>query len=275
MTDMPEQDNRLMILVTNDDGIMAEGLRILTEIAKEFGQVTVVAPELEQSAKSHSITVRTPVKVKEVVGDYHGVPAYTVSGSPADCVKAALEHLELRPDLVLSGINNGPNLGYDILYSGTVGAASEAIAAGVPAVAISCQRRDFSLPEQELKRVLELLFQQELWHSDAVINVNFPVNGTARSKGIRFTRQGKQIEARDFVYEDGVVWKRGPATANEPDTDVAAAIDGYISITPLSIDRTRDDLLAKWRSGLDGDPGGGRSNGSASLNIQGEECNER
>lgn len=248
------QQGTRRILVTNDDGIMAKGLSILTRIAKGFGEVTVVAPELEQSAKSHSITVRTPVQVKELEGDYHGVPAFTVQGSPADCVKAALEHLELQPDFVFSGINNGPNLGYDILYSGTVGAASEAIAAGVPAVAISCQRRDFSLPEKELENVLDFLFEKELWRDDAVINVNFPINGAGKSKGIRFTRQGKLIEARDFIYEDGVVWKRGPGIPNGPDTDVAAAMEGYISITPLSIDWTSGDLLAEWQRRIDSDP---------------------
>lgn len=237
----------LRILITNDDGIGAEGLGILTRIAKAFGDVTVVAPELEQSAKSHSITVQAPVEVKKVDGDYHGVLAYTVAGSPADSVKAALEHLEHPPDLVLSGINNGPNLGPDILYSGTVGAASEAVAKGVPSAAFSCRRNDYSLPEKELGGVLAFLIEEELWQNDVVINVNFPINGIGKSKGLRFTRQGKLVEARGFFSKDREIWKPAPDPLSGSDSDVTAAMAGYISITPLTIDRTREDLLAKWR----------------------------
>lgn len=163
------------ILITNDDGIHAQGIAVLAQAAKAFGHVTVVAPAFQCSAMSHRITIGGKMKLKKCSFPVEGVEAYSLEGTPADCVKAALDAiLPVRPDVVLSGINHGYNVGFDIVYSGTVGAAMEALMNGIPAIALS--RDDvgsFDTAREHLPRILEKLLaappsRREIW------NVNFP-----------------------------------------------------------------------------------------------------
>lgn len=247
---MEENIERRKILITNDDGIDAPGIKLLTKIARQFGEVVVVAPKTEQSAMGQGITVHSPITIHKLESGNEGVDAYAIAGKPADCVKVAMDHLNFKPDFVWSGINNGPNLGTDVLYSGTVGAALEAIVYGIPAAAFSCPRGDFSGAETELEAVIDYLFDNNLWTKAAAINVNFPIHGETPSKGIRLTRQGHRIIVAEYRFDVDKYWQMGRLVeqVNEPDTDVRAAEEGYISITPLGIDRTKYDLLEKWRN---------------------------
>ena len=226
---MKQLTEKPKILITNDDGISAGGIRLLAQTAARFGDVTVVAPAEEQSAMSHGITVRQPLHVTE----YHaleGIRAYQVTGKPADCVIMAMDRLGLTFDFVFSGINHGTNLGIDINYSGTVGAASEALLYGIPSAAFSSALGDDPLTRRELARVLEFLFEENLWHDDSVLNVNFPGGSRSQFKGIRITRQALSLNR---PFSEG--------------TDLAAWEDGFVSVTPIGIDRTRYDILNQWK----------------------------
>ena len=229
------------ILVTNDDGIGAEGIQVLAQAAAAFGKVTVVAPLSQCSAMSHRITLGRALEVEECPFPVEGVTAFSVDGTPADCVKAALDVLmKEKPDVVLSGINNGYNIGFDILYSGTVGAAMEALMNGIPAIALS--RNDvgtFETTQAYIGTILERLLQEapsrrEIW------NVNFPGE---RAKGILWDRS----VATCGGYYSGSLragFKGGKTVLQYPpmldvdnsiprgagDSDLNAVIRGYISV---------------------------------------------
>lgn len=216
------------ILITNDDGIDAAGIWLLAEAATAYGDVTIVAPSEEQSAMSHGIS-RVRMQVLEYKSPYKKIKAYHVPGKPADCVITAHEELGLTFDYVLSGVNHGTNLGVDINYSGTVGAASEAIIYGIPAAAFSSTMGNDEVAKNELKKVLDFIFEKQLWQKETIINVNFPKSKTGRAKGIQMTRQAMIME-RPFT--EG--------------SDLKAWDAGFVSITPIGIDRTRHDLLKEW-----------------------------
>lgn len=237
------------ILVTNDDGIHARGIAHLIEVTKEFGNVYVVAPKTQQSAISQGITIHEPLQIDKEEGLFTEVTsAYSISGKPADCIKVALEYLRFDIDLVLSGVNDGPNLGTDILYSGTVAAASEASVFNIPAIAFSTDFGHFDMVEKELHRTLEYILEEELARSGLIINVNFPLNPHEASKGIRITRQGKRIYNAKFRHEEGKYWQEGAwvYVKNGQDSDVVAVTDGFTSITPLGIDRTSRKEFDLW-----------------------------
>ncbi len=238
----------MKILITNDDGISARGIKLLTESALKFGEVFVVAPMTQQSAVSQGITVHSPISIEEF--DYMaGTRAWTVGGKPADCVKVAFEYLHLKPDLVLSGVNDGPNLGTDILYSGTVAAASEAVVFKVPSAAISTDFGAFEIVERELDDVLAYLIANDLPQPGILLNVNFPLNTYEKSRGFKFTRQGHRIFSAKYRHEEGLFWQEGNWVDmdNEADTDVDACENGFISISPLGIDRTDQSILDSWQ----------------------------
>lgn len=229
------------ILLVNDDGIGAAGIRVLAELASQIGDVWVVAPESQCSAMSQRLTIFEPLRIRSVDFPVPVRAAWSVSGTPADCVKAALlQLLPIRPDLLFSGINNGFNTGFDIAYSGTVGAAMEGIMKGIPAFAFSnCHGEGFELIERELlPLVRELLAEPSL--PDAIWNLNFPGGGIAAFRGVR----REQSVAHTQLYldryevsegEDGslLLQNRGcpapPDTAPEG-TDVHAVLNGYISV---------------------------------------------
>ena len=170
------------ILVVNDDGYKSEGIKILAEAMKSYGNIYVVAPHSEQSAKSVSITIHHPVTIHQHKDHY-----YSVEGTPSDCVRMALKKLNLPIDLVVSGINNGFNIGIDTIYSGTIGAAMQGLIAGLPAIAFSTDYGAFSIAKREIPNVLKWIFDHQLYSQKYVLNVNFQAEQYKRSKGIEVT----------------------------------------------------------------------------------------
>lgn len=240
----------LRILVTNDDGIDSDGIGQLSLALAELGQVTVVAPAHEQSAVSRSITFRTPLRVTpRTLPTGQG---YAVTGTPADCVFLALHHLlEQPPDLLVSGINTGPNLGDDILYSGTVAGALEGALCGIPSIAISAgthrdQRYDTAslwLARWLKERALEL-------PRKTCLNVNVPSLDLAELRGWRYTHQGHTHYAHRVVVRQDpsgkeYFWLTGdlPKGISEPGSDVEAVSTGFVSVTPLGMDLTNRTYL--------------------------------
>jgi len=236
-----------LILLTNDDGVHAEGLRYLRMAAEKVGSVYVVAPESEQSAVGHSITLYDPIKVREVMvdGDFFG---FAIGGTPADAVKLGIYSLlPRRPDLVISGINDGANLGINVLYSGTVSAATEAAILGVPAMAVSLAQKKYppfpwTLPHVET--LAKMILKCGL-PSGVALNVNIPALPPEKVLGIKLTRQGltkfrESFEQREDPRGNRYYWLTGEATADEKEdnTDVAAVKSGYVSATPLYYDLT-------------------------------------
>ena len=227
----------MRILLTNDDGIEAEGLRHLVNFAKQLGEVFVCAPKTQQSAKSMSIQIRGAYEVKKV--DIFGdIEAYSVDSTPADCVRVATLGFKKKFDLVLSGINCGPNLGADIHYSGTVGACFEAGIYGIKAMAVSAAFNSFGNAVKNLGRVFEEVQRRRMFDSADILNVNFPDQG----EEILITRMGPAIYSDEFEFLEGDMIKPGliclyKGTKNlELDTD--AVMTGHISITPLQFDLT-------------------------------------
>lgn len=237
----------MRLLLTNDDGYLATGLSVLAEAASRLGEVRVVAPDREQSATSHSLTMHYPLRVRTTSP---GVDV--VDGTPTDCVVLAIgELLGEKPDFVLSGINHGPNLGEDVLYSGTVAAAMEATILGIPAVALS-----FSGEVSEIEAwrdvVAHLLRQllREDFPRDTLLNVNLPAVRPDQLAGIRVTRLGRReyvgslTRARDPSGRE-YFWIGGGKTRwwGGEDTDFEAVRTGHISVTPLHLDLTNYRLL--------------------------------
>ncbi|MBQ6043123.1 MAG: 5'/3'-nucleotidase SurE [Clostridia bacterium] len=231
----------MKILLTNDDGLNSEGLAVLLEKAGNIGEITVVAPLAEQSCKSHGIEVKKPFAVNKCTLP-GAVRAYAVDSTPADCVRFAIEGLGESFDLVLSGINRGYNLGKDILYSGTVGACFEASAFGVKAVAVSTFPESPQVASAYLKQLYELFCERELLKIAEVFNINVPDS----PKGILFTRQGGPYYRDRFTdLGDGTYIQRGYCayeSSNDLTYDTDAVMNGYISVTPLTTERT--DLKA-------------------------------
>ena len=227
-------------LVTNDDGIFSEGIKLLAEALTSLGDVTVVAPDREQSASGHSLTLHRPLRIREVRENW-----FTVDGTPTDCVNLALQGLlqDSPPDLVVSGINFGVNLGNDVTYSGTVSATFEASLNQFPAIAFSQQvDKDFSFAvAAELAReIVAVLITREL-PRDLLLNVNIPAESP---QGIRWTRLGSRRYAETVVEKRDpkgrkYYWISGtPEWEHEKGTDQAAVSDGFVSVTPLHLDLT-------------------------------------
>ena len=225
------------ILITNDDGIRAPGIIRLAEAAREYGEIVIVAPETEQSAKSHCITIRKPLAVTRQPFPVAGITAWACDGTPADCVRLALAYiLPKKPDLVLSGINYGYNISTDIQYSGTVGAAMEAAHEGIPAIALSePSLPDHTVTDLYLARVLADLMDRKPG-KDAILNVNFPLGSC---KGIltgRTVSAGTLYRTRFHPSEeqpDGRIILTPEAYMDETcedGSDMKAVTDGYISI---------------------------------------------
>ncbi len=251
-----------LILISNDDGIHSEGLKVLAEALSSLGEVVAVAPDREQSASSHALTMHRPLRLKQVAPGF-----FSVDGTPTDCILLAMHRVlgGRRPDLVISGINKGGNLGDDILYSGTVSAAMEGARMGITSFAVSLvARKDFRFQvacrfAQELARKL----LEERGCSPVFLNVNIPNLAPEEIKGVRITRQGKR------VYNGAVVEKTDPRGqkyywigGEEPgheelrNSDIEAVMEGWISVTPLRLDMTDEEAMARLqeRCWLEGFP---------------------
>jgi 5'-nucleotidase len=241
------------ILVTNDDGIDADALSPLAAALGAVGEVDIIVPERNWSGASHSITLFRPLRVRATkLRDGH--PAYVTDGSPTDCVRlAALGFLEQRPDLIVSGINPGANMGDDITYSGTVAAAMEGLLSNIPSIAISLGGFGGDLDYGPAASFAALLAKNILargLHADSLLNVNVPAVPRERIAGVAVTRLGKrnyrdQLIERLDPYGTPYYWVGGPATSGdaEPGTDVAAVREGKISVTPITLDLTHHDLI--------------------------------
>ncbi|MEO5511706.1 MAG: 5'/3'-nucleotidase SurE [Longimicrobiales bacterium] len=246
----------MRVLVTNDDGYLATGIRTLAEAAGSLAEVHVVAPDREQSATSHSLTLHHPLRARRA-----GSCVHVVDGTPTDCVMLGLgELLEHKPDFVISGINHGANLGDDVLYSGTVAAAMEATLLGIPAIAISFAGRDEEqIPSwlEPLRALLAQMFARDPYPTDTLLNVNLPPIPPSAVKGVRVTTLGRReyvgslTRAKDPNGRE-YFWIGGGETKwwGSDDSDFRAIHDGYISVTPLHLDLTNYKLLeeiGRWR----------------------------
>jgi 5'-nucleotidase len=244
------------VLVSNDDGIFALGIQTLANTLAAAGyQVTVVCPDRERSGTSHSLTLQEPIRAEQVAGVFApGIAAWACSGTPADCVKLALGALlEAPPDFVFSGINHGPNLGTDVLYSGTVAAAMEGTIEGIPSAAFSLdnfQAQDFQ-PAADFACTLLGQFQTQPWPGSTLLNVNIPAIPRAEIKGTKRTRQGlrRYVDTFDQRVDpkgNSYFWLAGevleeeidPAEAHLPQTDTQGIKEQYITVTPLQYNLT-------------------------------------
>lgn len=238
----------MKILITNDDGIFSEGLALLVEKAKKYGEVTVVAPKEEQSAKSHTINIRTGIECKKV-DLFDGITSYYIDSSPGDCVRFAYYGLKLDYDIVFSGINKGLNLGEDIMYSGTCAAIFETESTGRKGIAFSCDKDSFEGAIKYFDDVMNYFFENELLEKNSIYNVNFP----KISKGINITRQGGCNFDTFFESSDGKIYfqKGIPTFENSKEKlylDTASIMNGYISITPLTSDRTNLEVFKNLKN---------------------------
>lgn len=251
---------RPFILVANDDGIFSPGIKALGLALSALADVVVVAPDVEQSAVGHGITIRRPLRFKHTASAGFGdIPAYRVDGTPADCVVLAINLLG-QPDLVVSGINLGPNLGDDLTHSGTVAAAIEGVSLGVPSMALSQQSTldgeyDFAGGAAFAARLAGQVLARGL-PPRVLLNVNFP-RGTSR--GARVTRLGQHRwedtlltrqdpEGRDYHWVAG---ESRAADAHDEQTDYGAVQAGYTSVTPVRLDLTARDLMTDIEGYLD------------------------
>lgn len=247
-----------MILVTNDDGILSPGLTVLAEKLSEVGRVVVVAPDRERSAISHSLTLHAPLRADQLRKDF-----YAVSGTPTDCVNLGIHGLlDQRPDIVVSGINRGGNLGDDITYSGTVAAAMEATLMDVPAFAVSLESERFHAEDfisaAEFSAYLVAQIDKNGLPADTFLNVNVP---SGSIKGVQLTRQGKRnyteaVEEKVDPRGRKYYWIGGGELGfhDVKGTDFNAMVNNCISVTPLHLDLTNYrsfDELSAWELGAD------------------------
>src|SRR5574337_13111 len=238
----------MRILVSNDDGYFAPGIAALATALAEVGQVTVVAPERDRSGASNSLTLDRPLSLRRAANGFH-----FVNGTPTDCVHLAVTGmLDYLPDMVVSGINHGANMGDDTVYSGTVAAATEGYLLGVPSIAISLvskQASDFSAAARVARDLAER-FTREPFRQPVLLNVNVPDRPYADLRGQRITRLGKRHKAEPVIRSvtprnETVYWvgAAGQAADAGEGTDFHAVAEGFVSITPLQIDLTNYNLI--------------------------------
>nr|WP_163328217.1 5'/3'-nucleotidase SurE [Desulfurobacterium thermolithotrophum] len=237
-------DKRLKILLSNDDGIRSEGLRILYEKLSEFADVIVVAPDREKSAVGRALTLHRPLRCEQVDENW-----YAVDGTPTSCVYIGVHAIMKgqKPDMIIGGINKGPNLGEDITYSGTVSVAMEGVLLGIPSIAFSLAAfKNFHWDDagEWAKRIVLKAYEQGI-PENCCLNVNIPNLPYKEIKGIKITRQGKKaytekLEARKDPWGRVYYWIGGeePNWETEPGTDYWAVKNGYVSITPIHLDLT-------------------------------------
>tara|TARA_B110000003_G_scaffold259549_1_gene279654 strand:- start:1246 stop:1995 length:750 start_codon:yes stop_codon:yes gene_type:complete len=232
----------LKILVTNDDGIYSPGIYSLWKVAKEFGSVFVVAPDSQKSAVGHSITISKPLFIDKVTRE-NGFKGFSISGSPADCVKIGIKKiLDMKPDLVLSGVNLGSNLGNNIIYSGTIAGAMEGAMQDIPSIAFSLDSFNpdsFKTSKIVIRKLIKLAIENKIFKKN-VWNVNIPNCTVEELKGIKATNQGGQYFEDDFDSRkdpkgNKYFWMTGEMIDNDKNfkSDSFAVKNNYASITPI------------------------------------------
>lgn len=247
-------NTRPLILVTNDDGITAPGIRTLIEVMKTLGDVIVVAPDSPQSGMGHAITINSTLFINKVSDN-----EYSCSGTPADCVKIAVnEILDRRPDLCVSGINHGSNASINVIYSGTMSAAIEAGIESIPAIGFSlCDYgwdANFESTKSYVKQITEQVLTQGL-PKDVVLNVNFPNPNTTTIKGVKVCRQARanwkeQFDKRQSPHGKDYYWLSGEFITMDKgeDTDQWALENGYVSVVPIQFDLTAHHAIEHLNS---------------------------
>ncbi len=252
------REKRPLILVTNDDGIVAPGIRNLVAVAKEFGEVIVVAPDSPQSAKGHAITIHDLLRINKVEV-FEGVESYSCTGTPVDCVKMA-KHTVLKDraiDLCISGINHGSNASVNIIYSGTMSAAMEAAMEGIKAIGFSlCDfsfDADFSAAQHYARLLIHWALNNSMTESK-LLNVNVPKLPIAEIKGIKVCRQAEGRWTEDFLENKDpsgrqYYWLTGKFYCDDrlPDTDIWALDNGYVSVVPCQHDLTNHAAVISYK----------------------------
>lgn len=237
----------LKILISNDDGIYAEGISLLINEAKKYGSVMVVAPKEEQSGKSHALTLRKPMEIKKI-DLYEGVESYYVDSTPADCVRYAYYGMNYDFDILLSGVNKGYNVGDDIMYSGTTAAAFEASSMGKKAIAFSCCAESFEGFKLYIDKVFEYFSVHKLLDEWNLYNVNFPEN----PKGIRITEVGGCNFNTYYDFIDGMYYQTGDnvteSDINKLHLDTSCVMNSFVSITPITHIRTNEKVYNKLKN---------------------------
>ena len=238
----------MRILITNDDGYSAEGIRALALWAKKLGEVTVIAPKVEQSGKSHAIDFTRPIEIKEV-DEIPGVRTFYVDSTPADCIRYAILGENQTYDLVLSGINRGVNMGVDLVYSGTCGAIFEAGRLGHRGIAFSTYVDTIPDAASQLDEIWSFIEKHNLLGENLLYNVNIP----KESKGIKVTQQGSPYFSDAFVRVDGDIFEQQghkieDVCPQDMTRDTVATEAGYTTITPLLTTRTNMEVFEKFKS---------------------------
>ena len=255
-------EKRPLIFITNDDGITAPGIAHLISVAKEFGELCIIAPDKPQSGMGHAITINSSLRLHPT-SYYQSTNEFACSGTPVDCVKLAINQiLHRKPDLVLSGINHGSNLSINVIYSGTMSAAVEAAVEGIPAIGFSlcdyAHEADFTQASAYLKSVIGTILQDGL-PKGVCLNVNIPKLKADELKGLKVCRQSnamweEEFDERKDPYGRPYYWLTGVFKNFEPestDTDVFAVDQGYISIVPVHADMTAHDAINSLRNKLE------------------------
>jgi 5'-nucleotidase len=249
---MDKGKKRPVILITNDDGITAPGIRNLIEAVKDLGKVVVVAPDKPQSGMGHAITIGVPLRLHKV-NVFEGIEAYQCSGTPVDCVKLAVDKvLHHKPDICLSGINHGANHSINVIYSGTMSAAVEAAIESIPSVGFSLLdyslEADFTASRHYAKIIVQQMLETPL-DKHSVLNVNFPIATPAEIKGIKICRQAYAKYEEDFIEREDphgrkYYWLTGEFVNFDEgnDTDVWALANKYVSVVPVQFDLTHYKL---------------------------------
>lgn len=249
----------MKILISNDDGINSKGIYELAHAMTEIGEVFVAAPETNQSAVGHAVTMHTPLRSSEVEEFGEKIHAWWVNGTPADCIKLGIENLmKEKPDLIVSGINIGENLGTDVIYSGTVSAAVEGALFGIPAIAFSYQdyhAEDFSNAAKVAKEICAQVLKHGI-PKNHILNVNIPkIENISEINGIKVTKLGVKIYRNNFEERKDpkgnvYYWLAGELIEmpEDKDTDVYAVKNKYVSITPIDIDFTNHSLISEIKS---------------------------
>lgn len=244
----------MKILISNDDGFQAPGIVALHEALRDVAEVEVIAPELNNSAKSNALTLSSPLYVHRANNGFR-----YVTGTPADCVHIALKGLlDYRPDLVVSGINNGANMGDDTIYSGTVGAAMEAYLFGVPAIAFSQVDKGWAHVEDAARvarRLVQQIERERMVEGPAwLLNVNIPNLAFDDLRPVKVCRLGRRHASERVIVQDSprgdkMYWIAGASSARDSGegTDFHATTQGHVALTPLQVDLTDHDNLGQWR----------------------------